>query len=114
MNAYAMGGPHCAAIIVTEGLLRGMTPDEITGILAHEVAHIRNNDAWAMGWMAALHRAIEWTSRSALAQVRARAGGAAPTTPLVALLNAAPTIAQLLGLAFVAAVNWTPMPLHSN
>jgi heat shock protein HtpX len=99
MNAYALGSPNGAAIVITEGLLRGMTPDEITGILAHEVAHIRNNDAWAMGWVAALHRAIEWTSRSALALLRARGGGAAATTPLAALMSAAPAIAQLLGLA---------------
>jgi heat shock protein HtpX len=98
MNAYALGSPNCAAIVITEGLLRGMAPDEITGILAHEVAHIRNNDAWAMSWVAALHRAIEWASRSALALLRARGGGAA-TTPLAALMNAAPAIARLLGLA---------------
>src|SRR5262245_43507831 len=42
MNAYALGGPDNAAILLTEGLLRGMAPDEIAGILAHEVAHIRN------------------------------------------------------------------------
>ena len=35
MNAYALGGPEGAAIILTEGLLRGMTRDEIAGILAH-------------------------------------------------------------------------------
>jgi heat shock protein HtpX len=99
MNAYALGSPNGAAIVITEGLLRGMTPDEITCILAHEVAHIRNNDAWAMGWVAALHRAIEWTSRSALALLRARGGGAAATTPLIALMRAAPSLAQLLGLA---------------
>ena len=98
MNAYALGGPNCAAIVITEGLLRGMTPDEIAGILAHEVAHIRNNDAWTMSWVAALHRAIEWASRSALALLRARDGGAA-TTPLAALMSAAPAIARLLGLA---------------
>jgi heat shock protein HtpX len=99
MNAYALGGPECAAIVITEGLLRGMTPDEITGILAHEVAHIRNNDAWAMGSVAALHRAIEWTSLTALAALRARNGGSATTAPLAVVLGAAPAIAQLLGLA---------------
>ena len=99
MNAYALGSPECAVIVVTEGLLRAMTPGEIAGILAHEVAHISNNDAWAMGWVAALHRAIEWTSLSALARLQAGGGGATTTAPLTALLNAAPAIAQLLGLA---------------
>jgi heat shock protein HtpX len=44
MNAYALGSPENGAIILTKGLLRGMTREEIAGILAHEVAHIRNND----------------------------------------------------------------------
>jgi heat shock protein HtpX len=99
MNAYALGNSEGAAIVITDGLLRAMNPDEIAGILAHEVAHIRNNDAWAMGWVASLHRAIEWTSSFALAGLRARNGGAAATAQLTALLNAAPAIARLLGLA---------------
>ena len=99
MNAYALGGPEGAAIILTEGLLRGMTRDEIAGILAHEVAHIRNNDIWTMNWAAALHRSIEWTSLAGLALLRAQQGGMAVSPPLAALLRAAPSIAQLLRLA---------------
>jgi heat shock protein HtpX len=99
MNAYALGGPEGAAIVLTEGLLRGMTCGEIAGILAHELAHIRNNDTWAMSWAAALHRAIGWTSLAGLALLRAQNGGMAANRPLAALLSAAPTIGQLLGLA---------------
>jgi heat shock protein HtpX len=99
MNAYALGGPEGAAIVLTEGLLRGMTRDEVAGILAHEVAHIRNNDAWTMGWAAALRRAIEWTSLAGLALLRAQHGGMPVNRPLAALLSAAPVIGQLLGLA---------------
>ncbi len=99
MNAYALGGPEGAAIILTEGLLRGMTRDEIAGILAHEVAHIRNNDIWTMNWAAALHRSIEWTSLAGLALMRAQHGGMAISRPLAALLQAAPSIAELLRLA---------------
>jgi heat shock protein HtpX len=99
MNAYALGGPEGAAIILTEGLLRRMTRDEIAGILAHEVAHIRNNDAWTMSWAAALHRSIEWTSFTGLALLRARHSGTPDSRPLAALLRAAPSIAQLLRLA---------------
>ncbi len=44
MNAYALGGPDGSAITLTDGLLRGMTLPEVAGILAHEVAHIRNDD----------------------------------------------------------------------
>jgi heat shock protein HtpX len=99
MNAYALGGPEAAAIVLTGGLLRGMTPAEITGILAHEVAHIRNNDAWAMDWVAELRCAIEWTSFAGLALVRARNGGFAVSCPLEALLRIAPALGHLLGLA---------------
>ena len=99
MNAYALGGPQGAAIVLTEGLLRGLTPGEITGILAHEVAHIRNNDAWAMSWAGTLHRAIEWTSLTGLALLRAQDRGIAAERPLAALLSAAPAIGRLLGLA---------------
>jgi heat shock protein HtpX len=99
MNAYALGGPEGAAIILTEGLLHGMTREEIAGILAHEVAHIRNNDIRTMSWAAALHRSIEWTSLAGLALLRAQHGGMAVSWPLAALLRAAPSIAQLLRLA---------------
>jgi heat shock protein HtpX len=98
MNAYALGGPDNAAIVVTEGLLRGMTADEVAGILAHEVAHIRNNDAWAMNWACALHRAIEWIASTGLALAHTR-DGIGPGRPLAALLAAAPALGQLLCLA---------------
>lgn len=100
MNAYALGGPERSAIVLTEGLLRGMTHDEIAGILAHEVAHIRNNDAWTMGWAAALRRSIDWTSLAGLALLRTpHPGGIAADRPLGALLRAAPALGHLLGLA---------------
>src|SRR5258708_22790681 len=95
MNGYALGGPEGAAIILTEGLLRRMTRDEIAGILAHEVAHIRNNDIWTMGCAAALHRSIEWTSLTGLALLRAQHCGMELIPPLAALLRAAPSIPHL-------------------
>lgn len=98
MNAYALGGPDGSAITLTEGLLRGMTLSEIAGILAHEVAHIRNNDGRAMSWAAALQRAIALTSLTGLASVQAR-GAALPSSPVALLLGGAPAIAQLLYLA---------------
>jgi heat shock protein HtpX len=101
MNAYALGGPEHSAIVLTEGLLRGMTREEIAGILAHEVAHIRNNDTWTMSWATALRRAIDWTSLAGLALLRTRHhhGGMTASRPLAMLLSAAPTLGQLLGLA---------------
>ena len=96
MNAYALGGPDRSAITVTEGLLRGMTRGEIAGILAHEVAHICNNDGWAMRWAAALHRVIALTSLSGLTSLE---GNWVPGRPLAVLLRSASTISHLLCLA---------------
>src|SRR5581483_2812397 len=100
MNAYALGGPEASAITLTEGLLRGLTLSEIGGILAHEIAHIRNNDGWAMRWAAALHRAIAQASVVALMALQTQRRGATPTDrPLAMLLAGASAIGQLLCLA---------------
>jgi heat shock protein HtpX len=100
MNAYALGRPDGSAITVTEGLLRGLAPRELAAILAHEVAHIRNNDGSAMSWAAALQRAISLSSLVGLMTLQRHKGGpAAPAQPLALLLSAASGIAQLLCLA---------------
>jgi heat shock protein HtpX len=44
-NAFATGrNPERGVVAVTEGLLRLMTPREVKGVIAHEIAHIRNRD----------------------------------------------------------------------
>ena len=97
MNAYALGGLSRSAITLTDGLLAGMTRNEIAGILAHEVAHIRNGDARAMTWANTLHRAIALTALTGLATLQRQAGMAASS--LAALLSCASAIGQLLYLA---------------
>ncbi len=49
VNAFAVGSRHDAAIALTDGLLRGLTPREITAVLAHETAHIAHGDLRVMG-----------------------------------------------------------------
>jgi heat shock protein HtpX len=44
-NAFATGrSPKKAAVAFTQGLLQSMTRDEIRGVAAHELAHIKNRD----------------------------------------------------------------------
>ncbi len=47
-NAFAVGRQDDAVIGVTDGLLRILNLRELTGVLAHEISHIRNNDVWLM------------------------------------------------------------------
>src|SRR5690348_15035369 len=44
-NAFATGrSPEHAVVAVTEGILRLVSRDELEGVLAHELAHIKNHD----------------------------------------------------------------------
>lgn len=44
-NAFATGrNPEHAAVAVTEGLLKRMSREEAMGVLAHELAHVKNRD----------------------------------------------------------------------
>jgi heat shock protein HtpX len=58
-NAFATGrSPQRAAVAVTEGLLRRLDRSEITGVLAHELAHVKNRDTLVMTVAATLAGAV--------------------------------------------------------
>jgi heat shock protein HtpX len=43
-NAFAVGTPENAAVAVTTGLLSVLSRDELQGVIAHEIGHIKNMD----------------------------------------------------------------------
>ncbi|MBV9550057.1 MAG: zinc metalloprotease HtpX [Alphaproteobacteria bacterium] len=58
-NAFATGrNPEHAAVCVTEGLLARTSPQELAGVLAHELGHVRNRDTLTMTIVAVMAGAI--------------------------------------------------------
>jgi heat shock protein HtpX len=66
-NAFATGrNPTHAAVAVTVGLLDAMSWDEVRGVLAHELAHIRNRDILIGSVAAAIGMGITFAARLAM------------------------------------------------
>ena len=65
-NAFATGrSPKHAAVAVTAGLLEIMNEEELKGVLAHELSHVKNRDTLVMTIAAALAGAIMMLARMA-------------------------------------------------
>ena len=60
-NAFATGrNPSHASVAATEGLLELMNDDELEGVIAHELSHVRNYDILTTSIAATLAGAITW------------------------------------------------------
>src|ERR1700680_109647 len=60
-NAFATGrNPHHASVAVTEGLLQLMNDEELEGVIAHELSHVRNYDILTSSIAATIAGAITW------------------------------------------------------
>src|SRR5215468_3671624 len=60
-NAFATGrNPSHASVAVTQGLLELMNDDELEGVIAHELSHVRNYDILITSIAATLAGAITW------------------------------------------------------
>ena len=66
-NAFATGrNPSHAAVAATEGLLRTLNESELEGVIAHELAHVRNRDILISSVAATLAATILMVTRFAM------------------------------------------------
>lgn len=99
-NAFATGrNPENAAVAATTGLLQTLSPSEIAGVMAHELAHIKNRDTLVMTLTATLAGAV-----SMVANFGFLFGGRDRNSPLgplggILLLILAPLAAMIVQLA---------------
>jgi heat shock protein HtpX len=99
-NAFATGrSPKHSAVAVTEGITRLLSEAELRGVLAHELAHIRNRDVLTQSVAAAIGGAITW-----IAYMLLFVGGDDDNGPLglvsaIAMMLLAPIAATVIQLA---------------
>jgi heat shock protein HtpX len=101
-NAFATGrNPEHAAVAVTEGILRILTDEELEGVIAHELAHVKHRDILISSVAATLAAAIMMVSRFAMFFGGGRSDDRQGSNPvaLLAMLILAPLAAMLIQAA---------------
>jgi heat shock protein HtpX len=106
-NAFATGrNPQHAAVAVTEGLLRMLDRDELAGVLAHELGHVKNRDTLVMTVAATIAGAVSMLASMAqwgmiFGGGRSSDDGEEGTHPAAGLLGIilAPIAAMLIQMA---------------
>ncbi len=101
-NAFATGrNKNHAVVAATEGILKLLNDDELTGVLAHEMAHVKDKDILVMSVAATLAGAISFASRFFWYGALFGGGGRDNGNWIIALIVAvtAPIAALLIQLA---------------
>jgi heat shock protein HtpX len=102
-NAFATGrNPEHAAVAATEGILQILNEDELEGVIAHELSHVKHRDILISSVAATLAATIMMVSRFALffggGRSDDREGGVNPATMLLTII-VAPIAAMLIQMA---------------
>jgi heat shock protein HtpX len=101
-NAFATGrNPQHAAVAATEGILRVLNREELEGVIAHELAHVKHRDILISSIAATIAAAIMMVSRFAMffGGSRDENGRGANPIALLATLILAPIAAMLIQAA---------------
>jgi heat shock protein HtpX len=105
-NAFATGKDEkFAAVCVTTGLLTLLNREETQGVVAHEMAHIRNHDTRVMMLITVLLGGVvllsDWAQRSLFSSRhgRHRGGHALIALPALLLIALSPLVSRLLAMA---------------
>lgn len=107
-NAFATGrNPENAVVAVTYGIMQILSPEELRGVLAHELAHIKNRDILIQSVAAVLGAAImtianmlQWGAIFGLGRSNSdEEGGGASGLSAIALAIIAPIAAMLIPMA---------------
>ena len=100
-NAFATGrDPHHSAVAVTRGLIQSLSREELAGVIAHELAHIKNRDTLTMTIAATIAGAIGFLGQFAFFFGGSSRDGERPN-PIAAILIMilAPLAATLVQMA---------------
>ncbi len=101
-NAFATGrNPRHSSVAVTAGLLELMNDDELEGVIAHELAHVRHRDILISSIAATIAAAITFAARMFVFFGGGRSSDDDAPSPLasLALLLLAPVAALLIQMA---------------
>lgn len=95
-NAFATGrNPENAAVAVTQGLVNTLTADELAGVIAHELAHIKHRDTLTMTITATMAGAIAMMGNMMIFTRRDDRGGMLGSIAAMILAPLAATMVQM-------------------
>ena len=102
-NAFATGrGPKHAVVCATQGLLQSLSRDEVEGVMAHELMHVKHRDILIGSVAAAIATAISFMAQMAMFSSmfggRDRRNGGNPIV-MIAVALLAPIAASLIQMA---------------
>lgn len=99
-NAFATGrNPEHAAVAATEGILQLLDDEELAGVLAHELAHVKHRDILISSVAATIAAAIMFVTRFALFFGGGRRNRDVHPVILIGMLILAPLAAMLIQAA---------------